>query len=136
MRTIIFPAVALMTSCVASIAHASIVAEIESNNSLGAAQNIDGSFSLDFSPDIGNITGANTSTTIPHVTINGTGNGTFDYYRFTVTTPESLAIFDIDYGSFPGGIDTKLGLFNSAGTPIASNDDFSTAAGEGAAAVL
>ena len=52
---------------------AGLVTEIESNDTLATAQNIDGSFTLDFSADIGNAAGANTSTSMPHVTIQGTG---------------------------------------------------------------
>ena len=72
-------------------ARGAVINEIEPNNSLGTAQNIDAFFTLDFSANIGNEMGNNTSETIPHVTILGTGNGTFDYFSFTVAVA-SLAI--------------------------------------------
>ena len=46
----------------AQATEAGLVTEIESNDTLASAQNIDGSFTLDFSADIGNAGGANTST--------------------------------------------------------------------------
>ena len=73
-----------------------VIAEVEANNSLAAAQSIDGQWSLALDPDIGD-SSANTSTTIPHVTISGTGDGTFDYYAFTVPAAGVRGIFDIDY---------------------------------------
>ena len=121
-------------------AEATVIAEIEPNNTLATAQNINGFFSLDFSPDIGNQAGTNTSTTMPHVTILGTGNGTFDYYSFTVTTG-GLAIFDIDFGCSSsencqgapgsGGMDTEIAVWTAAGILLASNDDFAITAGAG-----
>jgi hypothetical protein len=72
------------------------VVEIESNDSAAAAQNIDGSFDLSFNALIGDVTYVNTSTTIPHAEITGTGDGTYDWYSFTVATAGSLGIFDID----------------------------------------
>ncbi len=100
------------------------ISEVEPNNTLGTAQNIDSFFSLDFDENIGD-TGSNTSTTIPHVTISGSGNGTFDYYTFTVATGGSLGIFDIDFGSpgGPGDIDTELFLYTLSGTVLRFNDD-------------
>ena len=73
-----------------------VIAEVEANNSLAAAQSIDGQWSLALDPDIGD-SFTNTSTTIPHVTISGTGDGTFDYYAFTVPAAGVRGIFDIDY---------------------------------------
>ena len=65
------------------------------------------------------------STEIPHATIEATGDGSFDYYVFEVTSP-GVAYFDIDFGVTDGGVsdvDTELFLFNSAGTLLAENDD-------------
>ena len=119
-------------------ARATVIAEIEPNSTLATAQNIDPFFSLDFSPNIGNSAGVNTSLIIPHVTIVATGNGTFDYYSFTVLAT-SIAIFDIDFGCAddddceddPGGMDTEIAVWNAAGLPLAENDDFSIIAGAG-----
>ncbi|HEY9606086.1 MAG TPA: filamentous hemagglutinin N-terminal domain-containing protein, partial [Allocoleopsis sp.] len=74
-----------------------LLTEAEPNDSIAGAQFIDSSlFSIASNPNI------NSSTTIPHVSISGSGNGTFDYYSFNVTTPNSPAIFDIDNGFKPG----------------------------------
>lgn len=111
-------------------AQATVISEVESNDTLATAQNIDPHFSLDFSPNIGD-TSTNTSLTIPHVTIQGTGNNTFDTYAFATTG--GRAIFDIDFGrNFAGGLsDAWLNLFNSAGTIIAQADDAPTSYGQG-----
>ncbi len=102
---------------------ASTPSEKEPNNSLAGAQNLDDEFwTLDFSPDIGNQV-SNTSTTIPHASVQGDGDGTFDYYAFTVNAPGELGIFDIDYG-FDGtanGFDAELYLYDNAGNLLASN---------------
>ena len=60
-------------------------------------------------------------TTIPHVSIEGTGDGTFDYYSFTVSEAGSRGIFDIDYEN----IDSSLLLYDDAGSLLAYNDDLS-----------
>jgi len=103
-----------------------IIMEQEPNNSLAQAQNIDASFNRLYSPDIGDRT-TNTSTIIPHVSIAGTGDNSYDYYQFTVSTVPALAIFDIDDANF----DTYLRLYNEAGSLISSNDDASTSYGQG-----
>jgi hypothetical protein len=109
------------------------IAEVEPNDTLGAAQNIDAFFTLDYSPDIGDWAGVNTSTVYPHVTVNGTGNGTLDYYSFTVPWAGVTGIFDIDYGwtNEVGTLDTYLAIWDSSGNWIAVNDDSSTFRGAG-----
>ena len=98
------------------------VAEVEPNNSLVAAQNVDNAgFVLTQNPNIQDNIGVNVSTVDPHITINGTGDGTFDYYKFTVTGAGRTGIFDIDGATF----DTELFLYNASGTLLASNDDYS-----------
>ncbi len=95
-------------------------AELEPNNSRGQAMRLDErGWSLGSNPDISN------STAIPHVTITGTGDGSFDFYSFTVSQAGSTAVFDIDNGSIAGGasFNTELFLFNSSGALLASNDD-------------
>lgn len=120
-RPLIVAAAVLFTAT--GSAQAALILEAEPNNSLGSAQNIDAHFTLDFSADIGDVTGANTSTVIPHVTISGTGDGTFDYYSFFVPVAGAVGIFDIDYGM--NDIDTELGLFDAVGNVLAADDDFS-----------
>src|SRR6185503_4450845 len=59
------------------------------------------------------------STTIPHISILGTGNGTFDYYSFVVANAGDSVTFDMDGANF----DTELFLYDTAGNLLASNDD-------------
>ncbi len=90
------------------------VLEKEPNNSRAGAQNLDGEL-WTVAPDP-NIQDAKT---IPHVSVLGSGDGTFDYYSFTVSTPGAVGIFDIDFANF----DSQLFLYDSGGTLLASNDD-------------
>ena len=113
----------------ASVASAGPFTEIEANDTTASANNVDGYFSLDFSSDIGDMFG-NTSTTIPHVSISGTGNNTVDWYSFTVTTAGSRAIFDVDYGM--PNFDSWLRLVAPDGaTQLWENDDAAATFGEG-----
>ena len=110
--------------------------EIEGNDTRLTAQPLDGNFSLDFSPDIGDSAGVNTSTSIPHVTVNGTGNGTPDFYSFIVSAPFSQAYFDIDYGhlsrvagaALDDPFDSIVRLFDATGNLLGVNDDTATTA--------
>jgi hypothetical protein len=107
---------------------AGIVNELEPNNTLATAQNVDAFFTLDFSEDIGDKV-ANTSTTIPHVTVLGkgdaTGDGSFDYYSFTTHLANSTVIFDIDHtkATNPVALNTEILAFSPDGTFYGSNDD-------------
>jgi hypothetical protein len=102
------------------------VLEAESNDTPATAQDLDGeSFTLAFDPDVAD------STVIPHITILGTGDGTFDYYSFTVNAGD-VGIFDIDDGAGgTGGFDSYMFLYDSNGTLLALSDDSSTDAGGG-----
>lgn len=114
--------------------------EIEPNNTFSTAVNIDNlGFSLEFDANIGDST-TNTSTTIPHLTILGTGDGSYDFYSFTVSNAGDRGIFDIDFGSGnSGSFDAELFVFDSLGNLVldaltglpAQNDDTSTTAGAG-----
>lgn len=112
-------------------APAAVIMETEPNDTLATAQNLDGHFTLDFSADIGDKT-SNTSEMIPHVTVQGTGDNTFDFYSFTVEAANALGIFDIDYG-YDGTpeSDMALHLFNSAGVWLASNHTADASWGQG-----
>ncbi|AFZ16198.1 two-partner secretion domain-containing protein [Allocoleopsis franciscana] len=104
------------------------VSEIEPNNSIAEAQFIAPElFSLQANPDI------EASTDIPHVSIFGTGDGTFDYYSLMIQAPGSRGIFEIDNSSAAGTgyLDTQIFLFDSAGRRLTQNDDSSTALGAG-----
>ncbi|MFT5126014.1 MAG: Ca2+-binding RTX toxin-like protein, partial [Verrucomicrobiales bacterium] len=59
------------------------------------------------------------ASTIPHVSVMGTGDGTMDYFSFTVDVAGSFGVFDIDDNTF----DTELFLFDQAGNVLAENDD-------------
>lgn len=88
--------------------------ESEPNDTLLTAQNIDnGPWSLNFDPDFGFLT-TNNSTTSPHITIQGTGDGTFDYYSFTVNTTNEIGVFDIDYAwtGDPASLDSELFIYD------------------------
>ena len=77
---------------------AGVVVENESNNRLDQAQNVDDLFSLAFDENIGDAI-QNTSMQIPHVTIIGEGNNSFDFYEFEVSNAGDRGIFDIDFGA-------------------------------------
>ncbi len=95
------------------------VNEVEPNNTLATAQFVDNAgFTLTQNDNIDDSLGNDVSTAFPHITISGTGDGTFDYYKFTVSTGQ-LGIFDIDGASF----DTELFVYDTAGNLVASNDD-------------
>jgi hypothetical protein len=114
------PARGAVLGTVDSAAAAPPVVEVEPNDSRATAQNLDGAtFTVANDPDITD------STTVPHVSVNGTGDGTFDYYSFTVAHAGDRGIFDIDHESsvFGPGLDTMLFLYDSAGNLIAENDD-------------
>ena len=104
-----------------------VVPEIEPNDGLTSAINIDNlGFSLDFDPNITDTLGINTSTVLPHISIQGTGDGTFDFYSFTVANAGDSAIFDIDFGfgvsntgiQSADSFDSQLFLFDSFGNPL------------------
>ena len=59
------------------------------------------------------------STTIPHASVVGIGNGTFDYFTFTVSVADLIGFFDIDGENF----NTELFLYDFGGNLLASNDD-------------
>jgi len=110
-------------------ANRGIVAEVESNNSLATAQNLDGAdWNFSFNAHIGN-GDSNTSLTVPHVSVQGAGDGTLDYFSFTVANAGDTAVFDVDFGfSSPVFIDTYLRLYNGSGTLLSWNDDALSAA--------
>jgi Bacterial pre-peptidase C-terminal domain len=106
-----------------------VVAEVESNDSLAGAQDLDDAvWSLADDPNI------DQSSSVPHVSVQGTGDGTFDYYSFTVSNAGDVGTFDIDFGSNPGGagdMDTVIFLYDSNGTLLATNDDSMTSSVDG-----
>jgi hypothetical protein len=111
-------------------AQATYIAEIEANDTFATAQVLDGSFSLDFDADIGDLAGNNTSTTLAHASVRATGNATLDIYSFTVAVPGSRVILDIDYGA--PGFDSALWLFSAADLVNELRNDWDTTATAGA----
>lgn len=88
------------------------------NDTLATAQSVDYTFDRQYHPEIGDTT-LNTSTAFPHTTIEAVGDGSFDYFRFTVTEPGAVGLFDIDGATF----DSELFLFDQFGNLLATNDD-------------
>ena len=120
----------LLTTMVAGVllasgvALAAAVSEVEPNDSIAGAQEIAAaSFDLTANFDIYD------STTVPHATVNGTGEDpkTFDYYKFTVPAgPPVRVVLDMDYTT-PDGLnryDSWIELYDSSGELIAFNDDY------------
>jgi hypothetical protein len=110
-----------------------VVVELESNDSLAGAQNLDDAgWSLAFNSDI------DQSTALPHVSVQGTGDGTFDYYSFTVSNAGDVGTFDIDFGANPpdgdGHMDTIIFLYDANGNLLASSDDSLVTTGGGGSA--
>ena len=125
---VLLAAMAAMVVVYAGAALAAPVDEVEPNGGFlccAGAQNIDDYFSLDADPNItdlyGTITTPPYSTTVPHATINGTGDNTYDYYSFTV--PEfGIVTIDVD-GAYPG-FDSILRLYDSLDAEQQNNNGF------------
>jgi hypothetical protein len=104
------------------MAYAGYLDEIEPNDSLAGAMNIDPYFTTWFQPDIDDDIDP---LVWPWVSINSDhGDGTFDYFKFTVPEADVQGYFDVDYGhNYGGSTDTIMGLWASDGTLLAQNDD-------------
>ena len=101
------------------------VKEVEPNSSFSTAQRLSGAgWNTLFDAAIGDRL-ANTSTSLAHLTVNGNGDGTRDYYRFNVPAGGGRVILDIDNAStgLPGSFDSRLRLYNSFFFQIDGNDD-------------
>lgn len=130
---------ALSLAATATTVQAGSYSDTTLNNSFATAANINPFFTTEFSPDIGNSSGTNTSLAGPWVTIAGQGNGASDYFSFDVSQEGQRVTLDIDYTmahpNNPYGFDAKVALWRQVGTNtyslLNSNDDFDTAAGAG-----
>ncbi|ESQ73470.1 M10 family metallopeptidase C-terminal domain-containing protein, partial [Asticcacaulis sp. AC402] len=60
------------------------------------------------------------STTVPHTTVTGTGDGFYDVYSFVVDAAGVVGTFDIDASV---NLDSFLELFDADGTRLAFDDD-------------
>ena len=68
---------------------------------------------------------------MPHVSIIGSGDESYDYFEFSIVTAPSQAIFDIDDGSgVSGAFDSYLRLYDDQENLLSSNDDASSSYGE------
>ena len=142
--------IAMIAVLLNNSAYASVISEVESNDTLLTAQHINSfndsslnptlypifqsDFSSDFSVNIGDEKGVNNSLVTTHVTIEGTGDGSsYDYYAFTMpfTIEGDRLYFDIDFGHNIGGSDDlEIAIWDSAFNLLAENDDFDTNAGD------
>jgi hypothetical protein len=119
-RILVFLATMVMGVVLASgVALAAAVSEVEPNDSIATAQDIDASFDLSANPDIIE------STTVLHATVNGTGNDTQDYYKFTVPAGDpARVVLDMDHTTPDDttGTDPQyaplIELYDSSGTRI------------------
>jgi len=113
-------AMAAMVMVYAGAALAAAVSEVEPNDSIAQAQNIDASFDTSQNADIAS------STDVPNATVNGTGNDTFDFYKFTVPAGNpARVILDMDHTT-PDGIpqyDPWIQLYDSSEALLDFNDD-------------
>ena len=120
---LVFMSMAAMVVVYAGAAWAASVSEVEPNNSRAQAQNIDASFDLSANAEIFD------STTVPHATVNGTGDGTYDYYKFTVPQGDPVrVVLDMDHTT-PDWVanddpyyDSWIDLYDSNNW-LATNDD-------------
>ena len=102
-----------------------ILPEVEGNNTFPTAQVIaNTSFNRQVVADIQDFNGSNISTTYDHVSILGTGDRTFDLYRFNALANTQL-VFDIDNNNF----DTILRLWNPNNNQLLSSNDDSIETG-------
>ena len=118
----------------ATAAQATEVQEVEPNDSIAQAQDIDAAFDLSYSRYITD------SNTVPHATVRGRGGTTWDlsrdpgaapsrdYYRFTVPAGDpARVILDIDEtwgGCADVYLDTWIRLYDSSGAMLAENDNY------------
>ena len=103
----------------------SVVVEVEPNDTFATAMDLEREFwHQGYDSNIGDeqvlVPPSNTSRKFPHVSVNGSGDGTHDYYSFQVDTPGSLIHVDIDSNIdhllHPNGIpDMELLLLNENG---------------------
>src|SRR5262245_1129468 len=95
--------VVALSAILSSSAMATLINEIEPNNSLATAQNI--------------------TAALPNAVISGSAGSTYDFYAFSVVAPGTLS-----FATF-SNFDPELYLFDSAGNVLEGNDDAIGAAG-------
>ncbi|MEM5518979.1 DVUA0089 family protein, partial [Henriciella sp. AS95] len=88
------------------------------NTSIETALSLDGTFDLNANSAI------QSSVTVPHTTVSGTGDDAVQYFSFTVDQDNAGVIIDIDGAAGgAGNFDSYLTLYDASGIVIASNDD-------------
>lgn len=92
------------------------------NNTISTAIDLSSSFALTANGNIEN------ATTVPHVTVNGTGNDQYDVFAVTVNNPFAVIVVDVDNTS--AGFDSDIILADSSGAGLRRSDD--SAVGQGA----
>jgi Ca2+-binding RTX toxin-like protein len=85
-------------------------------------------WNLALNANIGDADGFDVSEVYPHVTVDGTGDGTVDIFKIEIPN-NSVAVFDIDGTS--AGSDTQLDLYDANGVWVTDNDDGLTFWGAG-----
>ncbi|MCO6458585.1 MAG: tandem-95 repeat protein [Pirellulaceae bacterium] len=113
------------------------VQEIEPNDTVPLAHDLEEEFwTLRYDANLGDNSDpvVNTSIFYPHITVQGSGDGTHDFYSFQVTQPNAVGLFEIDMShdhqlSVNGFLDddpfqfmdAELTLFDSLGNALAFN---------------
>ena len=101
------------------------------NDSIANAIDISGRFSLAADADIAN------ATTIPHVSIEATGDAALSvhYYAVTISYVGTRIILDLDYGdtngAAAGDMDSWIELYDASGTRVSFDDDSGIDQGDG-----
>ena len=95
-------------------ADAALVTANGNNHTLATAQSLNGAFTTEANAEITD------ATTIPHASVQGSGQNAWDYYSFTLNSAANV-LFDIDHGM--PALDSYLKLFNSDGVLLSYNDD-------------
>lgn len=120
-------AIAITAFLAWSSVQALIIVESGPTDSPANAQNIDAAFG--FLPDQVIETNSNLDLGIPNATVFGfSGDGTYDYYSFTVGTGASPlqvgqeVFFDTDFAEIVG-LDTHITLFDTDGTTVLDTND-------------
>ena len=129
----------LLSTCVSLFGVANVQAayvnEVEANNSLAAAQNLDSLFDLAFDANIGDKV-ENTSTKYKHASVIAANNdSSFDYFSFTVLPGTTKVILDLDETSWTNAIalDPMMFLFRVSTDKLIAQNDNAAAITDGAA---
>lgn len=93
--------------------------EVDNNSSRARAQDVSwASYSYGNNADIAD------ATTIPHLTVIGSGDGTVEHFKLTIGGPTTLTL-DIDHAFQAAGLsfDSVVRILNASGAELGFNDD-------------